>query len=55
MTAVEAFTVSDLIRRANDYFTEAQNRLRQGDFAGYGEYVDELQKILSQLEAETSK
>jgi len=50
-----AFRVDDLIRKANDYFTEAQKRLKQGDFAGYGEYVDELKKVLSELEAETSK
>jgi uncharacterized membrane protein (UPF0182 family) len=55
VTPVAAFKVDDLIRKANDYFTEAQNRLKQGDFAGYGEYVDELKKVLSQLEAETSK
>jgi len=55
VTPGAVFTVNDLIRRANNYFTEAQKLLKQGDFAGYGEYVNELKKVLSQLEAETSK
>ena len=55
VTPLAAFRVDDLIRKANNYFAEAQTRLKQGDFAGYGEYVDELKKVLSQLEAETSK
>ncbi|HUT66341.1 MAG TPA: UPF0182 family protein [Spirochaetota bacterium] len=55
VTPLAVFRVDDLIHKANNYFAEAQNRLKQGDFAGYGEYVDELKKVLSQLEAETSK
>ena len=43
----------DLIARANQVWFEAQERLRSGDWAGYGELMDELGRILKQLEAES--
>ena len=42
-------TVEDLILQANAQFTTAQERLREGDFAGYGELVDALQATLRDL------
>ena len=55
VTQEPSFTLNELVRKANEYFSEAQDRLRHGDFAGYGEYVDELEKVLSQLAEETSQ
>jgi uncharacterized membrane protein (UPF0182 family) len=42
-------TVEDLILQANAQFATAQERLREGDFAGYGELVDALQATLRDL------
>ena len=41
--------VGDLIEQANDSFVRAQQLLQQGDFAGYGEEIAELQLILQRL------
>ncbi|MGL4649411.1 MAG: UPF0182 family protein, partial [Caldilineaceae bacterium] len=46
------FTLEELIVRANELFAESQVRLRDGDFAGYGERVDELQEVLRDLARE---
>jgi uncharacterized membrane protein (UPF0182 family) len=51
--AVEVTPIQELIRKASDYFNEAQNKLRDGDFAGYGDYIEELGSILRQLEDQT--
>jgi uncharacterized membrane protein (UPF0182 family) len=40
----------DLIARANEVWSEAQARLRSGDWAGYGELIEELGEILRQLQ-----
>ncbi len=42
-------TVDQLIIQANTQFLAAQERLREGDFAGYGEIVEELQNTLIDL------
>lgn len=44
-----AVSVDTLIVRANTIFEAAQERLRSGDWAGYGEQIDELQSVLRQL------
>lgn len=41
--------VQNLIRRAQSVYSEAQLRLKEGDFAGYGERIRELESILHQL------
>lgn len=42
-------TVDQLILQANEQFIVAQEKLRAGDFAGYGEQVDKLQVTLRDL------
>lgn len=42
-------TVEELIVRANRVFDAAQERLRAGDFAGYGEQIEELEALLQEL------
>jgi len=39
-----------LIQEANAVFEEAQRNLRDGDWVGYGEKIDELEEILQELE-----
>jgi hypothetical protein len=41
--------VADLIRRAQDVYTEAQEKQREGDWAAYGELLVELEEILNEL------
>jgi uncharacterized membrane protein (UPF0182 family) len=41
-----------LIREANQHFERAQQLLRQGDFAGYGEENRKLGEVLKRLAAE---
>jgi uncharacterized membrane protein (UPF0182 family) len=43
--------VSALIRQANQHFERAQQLLRQGDFAGYGEENRKLGEVLKRLAA----
>jgi len=42
-------TVSDLVSEAVDRFRKAQERLKAGDFAGYGQEVKELEGALERL------
>lgn len=42
-------SVAQLIQEASDHFTRAQEAIRQGDFAAYGEEIKALGEILSQL------
>jgi hypothetical protein len=46
-------SIRELILRAQNTYIEAQKRLREGDFAGYGERVKELERILNQLAEQT--
>jgi len=46
-------TVPDLIRRANQLYRTAQERLRAGDWAGYGQAVGELGELLQKLQGMT--
>jgi len=41
--------VAELIRQAQVHFEKAQEYLQAGDWAGYGEELDALQKVLEQL------
>lgn len=42
-------TVQELAQRAQQLFEEAQSRQRAGDWAGYGQALDELGRVLSEL------
>ncbi len=43
-------TVESLVIRANEWFKEALDKLRQGDWAGYGEAIEKLGEVLNELE-----
>lgn len=42
-------TISDLAKRANTLYDEAQNKLKAGDWAGYGETINRLKQTLTEL------
>ena len=46
-------TTAELAQRAQDVFDEAMDRLRDGDWAGYGEAIDQLGALLDQLASTT--
>ncbi|MEX2160224.1 MAG: UPF0182 family protein [Dehalococcoidia bacterium] len=48
-TVVPSDDVGALVQQANESFARAQQLLRQGDFAGYGEEVSRLEGILQRL------
>lgn len=43
-------SIENLIKEAGQYFDEAQERLRQGDFTGYGDSIQKLGTALGELE-----
>lgn len=43
-------SIENLIREAGQYFDEAQEKLREGDFAGYGDSIQNLGTTLGELE-----
>lgn len=45
--------VGDLVRRARQQYSEAERRQRDGDWAGYGRALNELNKTLQELENRT--
>lgn len=46
-------TLSELAQRANQQYEDAQNRLQQGDWAGYGEAINQLERTLRELSEQT--
>jgi len=48
-----ALDIRELIQRANSYFNQAQSKLKEGDFAGYGEAIEQLRSVLTELEGRT--
>ena len=48
-TDAEVSTTKELIDRANDLFQQAQTRQQEGDWAGYGEAISQLEKVLKEL------
>ncbi|MEA2646065.1 MAG: uncharacterized protein QOE92_1148 [Chloroflexota bacterium] len=40
----------DLIKRANDLYADAQNKLKNGDFKGYADDIQQLGEVLKQLQ-----
>lgn len=47
----EAVTLEELIVQANTHYTNAQTRLRTGDWAAYGQEMEQLRTTLTQLAA----
>jgi len=47
-------TNRELIDKANRLYTTAQDRLKSGDFSGYGETMDELKDVLQKLSTQGS-
>jgi hypothetical protein len=45
--------VRELVKKAQDFYSDAQQRLREGDFAGYGRVVKELENVLKELVEQT--
>ena len=41
--------IKTLIKKANDAYENAQAALKEGDFAKYGEYMDDLEKYLKKM------
>jgi uncharacterized membrane protein (UPF0182 family) len=52
---VESVSINELIRKAGTYYKDAQQKLRGGDFAGYGESVKKLGEVLEQLKQRSAK
>jgi hypothetical protein len=46
----EVHDIPSLVNRANDLWLEAQDRIKNGDWAGYGEIMEELGRVLEQLQ-----
>ncbi len=48
-------TIGRLIQQALSDYNSATQKLRQGDFAGYGELIKQLQSVLEELAAQTGQ
>jgi uncharacterized membrane protein (UPF0182 family) len=46
----ETLNAQELIDKAVEHFNNAQARLKAGDFAGYGDYIERLEKTLIELQ-----
>jgi len=44
-------TIKDLIDTANNFYNEAQSKLKNGDWAGYGEAIGKLKETLNDMSA----
>lgn len=51
----ETTDVAGLIARAAELWAQAEERLKAGDFAGYGRAIDELGRVLFDLEAAAAR
>lgn len=49
----EKRSVSELIRKANEYFNTASESLKNGDWSGYGKNLEKLKEVLRELEEQT--
>lgn len=45
-------TTKELIKKANDLFEQAQQKQQNGDWAGYGEAISQLEQVLKELESQ---
>lgn len=46
-----ALSFNEMAKQANSIFNQAQERLKAGDWAGYGQNIEELQRILQNMES----
>lgn len=46
----EGYSIAQLVKLANEYYREAINKQRAGDWAGYGQMLQEMEKVLTKLE-----
>jgi len=42
-------SISELANKANQLYDEAQNKLKAGDWSGYGETINKLKQTLNEL------
>ncbi|MCK5250974.1 MAG: UPF0182 family protein, partial [Spirochaetaceae bacterium] len=49
---LQDLNIQELINKAVDDFNAAQEKLRAGDFTGYGDYINRLQETLDSLQKE---
>jgi hypothetical protein len=42
-------SIRELILNAQNIYDDAQKKLREGDFAGYGDSIEALEKIIGDL------
>lgn len=54
-TSDRPMTVEEMARLANESFKNALNAQQEGDWAGYGEYLNELQKYLTLMQPSGSQ
>ena len=47
-------SLSQLAKKANEAYNNAVSAQKNGDWAGYGSYLNELQKYLNQMSADSS-
>ncbi|MCF8010072.1 MAG: UPF0182 family protein [Clostridiales bacterium] len=47
--------IQELINEANDLYEEAQSKLRNGDWSGYGETMQELKEVLKRISQSSQK
>ena len=47
-------SLSQLAKKANEAYNNAVSAQKNGDWAGYGSYLNELQKYLNQMAADSS-
>lgn len=51
---VDSMSLSQLAKKANEAYNNAVSAQKNGDWAGYGSYLNELQKYLNQMAADSS-
>lgn len=54
-TQPASVSISELAKSANKLYDEAQNKLKAGDWAGYGETLNRLKQTLNELEDKAGK
>jgi uncharacterized membrane protein (UPF0182 family) len=54
-TTPPAGAIADLVRAANEHYSQAQDALKRGDFAEYGRLTKLLEEDLAKLRAATGQ
>lgn len=52
---LDQLEIPELSQRALEAFQQAQERIRQGDWAGYGEQLERLEQMLEELRQNTQE